>query len=331
MHNQSVWEQLTKLAYLNLYINVVNSSIELDVFSHTQTPVTPNQLAEKTGWHAGNTKYLLSTLTSLNFLKKEGDKFVNTDETNKYLVKGKKEYLGGFLLFYGLNEGMIPMDVKKLVTKGPDEQFDMGQEPDFSQYGEQLRMAQRGYRQEEIVNIVRNLPENSTIKHILDLGCATGMLGIAVTKDNESRTCVLYDRIPKELIMESVEQEGLKGRAEVKNGNFLTDDIGSGYDLITAVGVMLFAKGQLESIMKKCYNALNNGGILLVVGEGIKKDYTGPWDMMLGYLPYYFQGMELGIMENEIEEAAKSAGFKNIEKHTTLLCSGNQDIIVLRK
>lgn len=331
MKHQSVWEQLTSLPFLSLYEKLVNSAIELDVFSHLTTPITAKALAEKMGWHIGNTEYLLSALVSIGFLKKQGVYYENTEEANRYLVKDTKEYLGDFLLFYGQNEGTVPMDVKKLVTEGPGKPHQIEQSLDFEQYGNALRKAQKGYRQEELLRIVRSLPENESIRHILDLGCATGLLGLAVIADKTGRSGVLFDQLPPNLIQESIDQAGLTGSASVKTGNFITGEIGQGYDLILAIGVMLFAKGHMETLLKKCYDALNPGGVLLVVGEGIATDHTEPWDMVLGYLPYYFQGMDIGILHNEIQDAAKSVGFTKFECNTKLLCSGTQDICIIRK
>ena len=45
MNKQSVWEQLTRLPFLNLYGRLVNSAIELDVFSDLTEPVTAKDLA----------------------------------------------------------------------------------------------------------------------------------------------------------------------------------------------------------------------------------------------------------------------------------------------
>lgn len=67
-----------------------------------------------------------------------------------------------------------------------------------------------------------------------------------------------------------------------------------------------------------------------VDSEGIAPDYTGPWDMTLGYLPYYMQGMDMGVLKNEVSDAAAQIGFR-CEKRTELLCSGWQDIGILRK
>lgn len=79
----------------------------------------------------------------------------------------------------------------------------------------------------------------------------------------------------------------------------------------------------------KRYHQIKNG-VQRVDSEGIAPDYTGPWDMTLGYLPYYMQGMDMGVLKNEVSDAAAQMGFR-CEKRTELLCSGWQDIGILRK
>ncbi|MBR2782951.1 MAG: class I SAM-dependent methyltransferase [Firmicutes bacterium] len=226
------------------------------------------------------------------------------------------------------------MDVAKLVRKGPDpaDMAQMNQALDFTQYGDAFRAAQRGCRQQEILRIVRSLPENETIKRVLDIGCNTGLLGLAVIGDRAGRSGVLFDMPPfVPLIQESAEQAGLAGRAEAAGGNFLTDDLGKDFDLILAVSVMLFAKQELPAFLKKLHDALAPGGVVVCVGEGIQPDLSAPWDMIMGYLPYMLQGMDMSVKHGEIEAAAKAAGFSDVETRTELLCSGTQDIVILRK
>ena len=105
----SVWEQLVQLPFLNLYSRLLNAAMELDVFSQLCQPVTAEALAVHMGWHKANTEYLLSALVSIGFLNKTDGTYQNTAEVDRYLVKGKDEYLGGFLPFY-MQEGMAPMD-----------------------------------------------------------------------------------------------------------------------------------------------------------------------------------------------------------------------------
>jgi len=76
-------------------------------------------------------------------LRKDKDEFSNSEEAGKYLVKGKSEYLGGFIQHYIMNEGSMTFDVVKLVTEGPQpmQQQANGQSLDFAQMGAMMRKA----------------------------------------------------------------------------------------------------------------------------------------------------------------------------------------------
>ena len=333
MNRKSVFEQLAVIGFLPLYTKVVTASLQLDVYSQLSEKKTAKALAESMGWNEVNTSFFLEALTSVGFVERDGEFFCNSEEADRYLVKGKPEYLGGFILYYIMNEGSMPFDVVKLVTDGPQpmQQQTNEQALDFAAMGAMMRQAQEGYRQQELLRIVRSLPENKNIKTLLDLGCGTGLLGMAVVKDADDRKGTFVDLMPKSIMDESAEQMGLLDRVSIINGNFLTDDIGSGYDLILAVSVALFARGAMDDFLKKCYDRLNEGGVMLVISEAIAADHTSPWDMVMGYLPYYMQGMDMGVQKNEISDAAKRVGFKNCEKRTEMLCSGLQDIDIFRK
>ncbi len=333
MNELSIYKQLTQLPFLPVYSRLIRGAMELDVFSHLTEPVTSQILARQMNWNAPNTRTLLDSLYSLGFVEKKGELYANSKEAQRFLVSSSPDYAAGFLMMY-MQEGAAPLDIAGLVRNGPDAaaRGQVDQSLDFTQFGDAFRAAQRGCRQEEILRIVRALPENSRIRRILDVGCNTGLLGLAVIGDTQDRSGVLFD-MPRlcPLIDESIRQSGLSGRAKSLGGNFLTDPLGKDYDLILAVSVMLFAKGNLNGFLKKLYDALLPGGIVVCVGEGIKEDFSAPWDMIMGYLPYWFQGVDMAIRSGEIEAAAKGAGFSGTEKRTELLCSGTQDIVILRK
>lgn len=263
MQDRSVLQQLEELPYLAPYIDLIKTSIRMDVFSSLTKPLTPSELAQEKGWHEGNTAYLLGALASVGFLKKEGDAFVNAEETRKYLVKGRPEY------------------------------------------------------------------EN--IHSVLDAGCSAGLLGLTVIGDRADRTGVLLDQIPASLIEANIRSYGLEGRVKAVNGDLLTDSIGEGYDLILAIGVLSFVKQDLQGVLRKFFGALNPRGVLVCVSEGIERDTSGPWDMVMGYLPYYLRGMPFALLKNEVADAAKEAGFINAENETRQMTIGIQDVNIFRK
>ncbi len=330
--NISIYEQLTALPYLPAYKRLIEGAIELDVFSQLEEPVTAADLAQRMGWHEANTLYLLQGLNSIDYVKKTGDAFQNAPDTSKYLVKGKPEYTGSVLLFFGSNQGMALEGLADQIKNGPKPMEQTQQSLDFAAYGAMMREAQSGIRQQELLDIVRALPENGQIQRILDLGCGAGMLGIAVVNDASGRTGVLFDQPPMQPLMdESVALYSMQDKFSVLVGDFTKDDIGSGYDLILCSSIMLFAIMGGPSFFGKLREALNPGGVVLCLNEGIEPDRSGPWDMVLGYLTYNMQGMPMGVFKGQVAEMAKAGGFENIENRTLLLSTGTHDVNILRK
>ena len=330
--SKGILRRLIRLPYLPLYVGVLNAAVELDVFSGLTQRKSVRELSEERGWNEDNTRYFLDALYCLGFIWKRDVMYCICRETHRYLVKGRPEYIGGHLAFNCAEECMGCRDIKRLVEDGPGGGHGLGGQLTFEQYVQNMRESQMGFRQTEIQRMVRELPEYPVIRKILDLGCATGLLGLGVIGEREDISGILYDRPAMEpAIRESIRLTGLEGRAVPMTGDYLADDIGEGYDLIMAIATLSFVEQELASLMKKLYKAMNPGGVLLCYSEGIERDGSGPWDMMLGWLPYNMQGYDLGLKKNEIAEAAMAAGFRSAEKRTGIYSTGNVDVDIFRK
>ena len=330
--SEGILRRLIRLPYLPLYISVLNAAVELEVFSGLTQRKSVRELSAERGWDEDNTRYFLDALYCLGFIWKRDGMYCNCRETDRYLVKGRPEYIGGHLAFNCAEECMGCGEFKKLVEKGPGGGRGPKGQPDFRQYVQNMRESQMGFRQTEIQGIVRELPEYPGIRKILDLGCGTGLLGLGVIGEREDLTGILYDRPAMEpAIRESIRLTGLEGRAAPMTGDYLTDDIGKGYDLILAIATLSFVEQELAALMGRLCEAMNPGGVLLCYSEGIERDCSGPWDMILGWLPYNMQGYNLGIKKNEIAEAAMAAGFRSAEKRTGIYSTGNVDVDIFRK
>ena len=331
INKTNIYEQLTTLPYLTAYQQLIQGAIELDVFSNLENPITTKELSKKMSWDESNTFNLLKGLYSLGYLERNGDTFCNMPETSKYLVKSKPAYMGNVLIFFCNNQGMSLGNVAQQVKEGPKPQEQTQQSMDFAAYGDAMRDAQSGIRQYELLEILRSLPEYKSIHKILDLGCGAGCLGIAVIQDVSNRTGVLFDRPNMQsLIEESVKLSDMQDSISIKTGDFINDDIGSGYDLILCSSIMLFAIKGGANFFAKLKKALNIGGVVVCLNEGIEADYSGPWDMILGYMAFNLQGMPIGVLKGQIADAAKSGGFHSAENRSVLLSTGMHDINILR-
>ena len=293
----NIYEQLTTLPSLPAYQQLIHGAIELDVFSNLENPITTKQLSKKMSWDESNTFNLLKGLYSLSYLERNGDTFCNMPETSKYLVKGKPAYMGSVLAFFCNNQGMSLGNVAQQVKEGPKPQGQTQHSMDFAAYGD----AQSGIRQYELLEILRSLPEYKSIHKILDLGCGAGCLGIAVIQDLSNRTGVLFDKLDMQsLIEETVRLSNMQDSVSIKTGDFIKDDIGSGYDLILCSSIMLFAIAGGANFFAKLKKALNPGEVVVCLNEGIEPDYFGPWDMILGYIAFNLQGMPIGVIKAQI-------------------------------
>lgn len=331
INKTNIYEQLTTLPYLTAYQQLIQGAIELDVFSNLENPITTKELSKKMSWDESNTFNLLKGLYSLGYLERNGDTFCNMPETSKYLVKSKPAYMGNVLTFFCNNQGMSLGNVAQQVKEGPKPQEQTQQSMDFAAYGDAMRDAQSGIRQYELLEILRSLPEYKSIHKILDLGCGAGCLGIAVIQDVSNRTGVLFDRPNMQsIIEESVKLSDMQDSISIKTGDFINDDIGSGYDLILCSSIMLFAIKGGANFFAKLKKALNIGGVVVCLNEGIEADYSGPWDMILGYMAFNLQGMPIGVIKGQIADAAKSGGFHSVENRSVLLSTGMHDINILR-
>jgi hypothetical protein len=69
--------------------------MQLDIFTTlSEKQITTKQLAYTLNLNENHVERLLYGLVSIGLLKQEKDKFMNTPESEKYLVKSKPEYLG---------------------------------------------------------------------------------------------------------------------------------------------------------------------------------------------------------------------------------------------
>ena len=86
------------------------------------------------GRNEDNTRYFLDALYCLGFIWKRDGMYCNCRETDRYLVKGRPEYIGGHLAFNCAEECMGCRDIKRLVEDGPGGGHGLGGQLTFEQY-----------------------------------------------------------------------------------------------------------------------------------------------------------------------------------------------------
>lgn len=256
------------------------SAIELRVFSHlAQGPLGLEELTERLGLHSRGARDFFDALVALGMLRKTADGYSNTPETDLFLDHAKPSYLGGMLEM--ANERLYPFWgslTEGLRTGMPQNESKAGGEGLFeSIYGdpERLRLflaAMTGLSMGASKAIAEKFPWQD-YQTFVDVGGAQGGLTVAVAQAHTHLTGRNFDLpVVGPVFEEYVERHGLSDRLSFAPGSFFTDPLPSA-DVIV-MGHILHDWNLEEKLMLvgKAYDALPEGGALIVFEAIIDDD-----------------------------------------------------------
>jgi predicted O-methyltransferase YrrM len=131
---------------------------------------------------------------------------------------------------------------------------------------------------------------------MLDLGGDLGLIGITIVAAHPSMNGVIFDLPPVVQVAKAfIKEYGMEDRMEVLRGDFNRDSIGAGYDLVLAC-LYLEAAKDLDSIVKKVYDALNTGGVFVsIFNSGMTQERTKPEPLVLSSLSMALMGHDIGF------------------------------------
>lgn len=133
--------------------------------------------------------------------------------------------------------------------------------------------------------VLARVPKGS---RILELGSGYG-------RDANYMRSLGYDVLVTDGAQGFVQLLREKGFGEARELNALTDDFGTGYDMVFANGVFLhFTPGQLPQVLRKSYDCLKPGGTLAF---SVKQGKGGEWSSQYLNAPRYFYFWERPALE----------------------------------
>jgi predicted O-methyltransferase YrrM len=161
-----------------------------------------------------------------------------------------------------------------------------------------------------IFDTLKDVPEFANAKRILDLGGAHGAYSMAFAQKNPVSEVTLFD-IPHvvEIAKKFIDQHGMKDQIKLVTGDFNTDDIGNGYDLVF-VSHVFYQKRGIESVLDKIYGSLNENGAVVLNHWVVNETRTGPRISVLFDLYISIMNRDHHVYTvNEYTNLLKEAGF----------------------
>jgi len=331
------YESLVRISIGPIQSKLFLTGIELKVFNQLSEPKSADAVAKAVGTHPRNTEVFLDGLAAMDLLQKENGVYRNSPVAQAFLVEGGPTYLGAML--QKMHSDYSLWNLSELVKEGPPPQPEttgatMAEftEEMSKQYTAMYANAERSGDAQTVREIVSKLPEFPSFRKMLDLGGGPGLIGMAIVAAHPSMKGVVFDLPPVVNVAKTfIEEYGMEDRMKVFGGDFNRDPIGEGYDLVVACSC-LEAANDIDSIVKKVYDALNTGGVFAsIFNSGLTHERTKPEPLVLSCLSVALMGHDLVFDEGSVADSMLRVGFKSVRSRTLNTPWGPTELNIARK
>lgn len=225
-----------------------------------------------------NAERLMTALTAMSILERDGDKFSNAPDVQRFLVQGERHYAGPWMLFTkpGWNDwGTLTEHLKRPASEQRrlgkyDETFTVERARTYHQatYSIGMGAARRFHRQVDL----------GGRKRIMDIGGGSGCYCIVGAQEHPELTAVVLD-LPSVVVVtqEFIAEHGLTARISAEACDFTADPLPTDADVaIMASNLPQYNREIIADVVQKVFDALQPGGEFHLIGEMLDDDKRGP-------------------------------------------------------
>ena len=292
---------------------------ELEVFNSFDKPwLTGPEIAKKIGASDRAIGHLLDTLVSLGYLKKDSEgHYANTRRSEKWLVSASPHYIGDWRyiteMLWHRSENLADV-VRTGRVKESGWEF-LNSNPEWWPKIESSWKSLASLASPTIASKVK-LP--LTPRKLIDIGGGHGLHSVAFCRKYPSLTATIFDW-PNGIksARATVESAGMQKRIQFHEGNFMVDELGTGYDVALLFNI-IHGNGPKDNIflLKKTADALNKNGTVLILDQ-----IRGPNRSKLSSLVAETTGLNLFLWAEgktytfeEVHSWLEDAGFASVRE-----------------
>ena len=293
---------------------ILLSGFELDIFTNiAESGSTSNQIADNLHLDEHASERLLNALVSLGFLTKQNNMFFNTPDSFTFLSKKSSEYIGG--LMHTNHLWNTWSHLTQVVKTGKS-----AHSTDINERGEEWlfpfinAMHDRAKKQapQQLADI-----DLSVIQSVLDIGGGSGAYSMEFVTKKPGIGATVFD-LPNvvPITRQFIEKEGFSDRIKTYAGDYTTDDLPKGFDLVFLSAIIHSNPPSVnQDLIKKCFDALNKNGKIVIQDWIMNNDRTQPSSGAV-FAINMLVGTEAGdcFTEQEVSGMLNAAGFSNISR-----------------
>ena len=307
------------------------AGMELDLFTPLKDgPLTAQEIAQAAGTNRAKTAPLLHALVAVGLLKVDGARFRNSPEADRFLVRGRPEYIGMRHHAYRRRWNSA-LAVAQTIRAGV-----LQQRMDYARMPTDVRESfYRGTFSECLAagRELANSRDFSGFRNLVDVGGGSGGVAIAMAEAWPNLSITIAD-LPAiaPVAQRYVDEAGLSTRINVRPTDVVKDPLGGSYDIAVMRGLFpVLTADQIRGALANVYRALKPGSPLYVVGWILDDSRTSP----LSYATYnllFVNDYPDGLIRTEAEHRAllEDAGFEYVSREPSAPAYA-ADFILARK
>ncbi len=293
---------------------IVLTAFELDIFTViAEKKMNAETAAAALNLNTAATERLLNALAGLNLLEKNEGNYRNTSNSMRFLSKNSPDYLAG--LGHANHLWDTWSQLTEVVRTG-----EAAHSTEINESGEKWleafihAMHDRGKKQAPAQLAHIDLQE---INSVLDVGGGSGCFCMEFLNRKPELKTVVFDLPNVAPISETIiEKEGFSGKIELHEGDYTTDELPKGFDLIFLSAIIHSNSFETNrELVKKCYDALNPNGKIVIQDWIMNDTKTEPVQGAV-FSINMLVGTEEGdcYSEDEIKSWFRNAGFSDFRK-----------------
>ena len=313
----------------------IQVALKLGIFEAlAPAPLEAPAIAMRLGLDARATSLLANALTAMGLLHKREGEYALTDSARRYLLRDSNEYLGGMILFDGALWGVWGRLEDTIRSGAPARTPDMFQTraEDTARFIRAMDSLVRARGDAEWVADHLNL---SAIGAVADLGGGPGTYVAAMLRRNPHLRAAIWDLPATLAVARAVlaqREPAVHDRIEMVTVDYLKDRLPSGADAIFMSNIIHSEDEATNAVlMKKCFDALGPGGMLIVKDHIMNRELTAPaaGAVFALYLMLTTRGRDFSF--DEVCSWMRDAGFSGLEERVLPSPPFTSSMVIARK
>jgi ubiquinone/menaquinone biosynthesis C-methylase UbiE len=317
---------ISTIAYGFMASKALFAALEIGVFTVlADGPLTPVELAARTGLAAGRLRTLLHALAGVGLVVRDGSTFGNAPAADRYLVRGRADDFGDyFRLQVGrqiypallhLDAGIAgtgrAVDTISALLSGPDGARTFTTAQHVGSLAAARVLAERVLPD----RLPAASPGTGAIR-LLDVGGGSGAFSIALCRRFPTLRAIVLD-LPTvvEVARGYRDEAAMRDRIELVGGDAVGTPWPAGQHVVL-MSYLLSAlsdsgpESELESVLAKAHDCLEPGGLLVVHDFMLDDAGSGPTAAALWFLQYLaYQPDATSFSAADLSGRLRRAGF----------------------